>query len=512
MREYRQPNRFRRVAGSIAAVIVVLLGVELYLSHLIIFEKYVLRFFGAPTYLPVKCWFENPGTRKIDCGYLYVLEDRDNPDGAYVRLPIAIVRGRGVMRLPVLFLDGGPGASPFITERLSGVLLNRRAETAPWSANRDLIFMDIRGVGLSKPSLRCPRVRASTYWEYGPERWTEKLHACADKLVQQGIQLARYNSQEVVRDIAELQDKLGIERWVLFGESYGTRPAMMFIRDHPERVKAAVLAGAFPPWVGRQDGVYRHMDRIFDSLEEACEADEHCARSYPDIKSTLISALEAAREAPYRLEVSSFVPTVIWKTARAKIDDAEILYWLSLQLSQNGGVQTAPKLIKALSEGHYQALEDLISNWPFYEDPFLTQGAHWSIWCNDAPELRESLLREQARTLTYMSDIILRAIDEDVCNVWPHVTDFALSSRPADYATEIPTLILAGEFDMPTPREWAEETEQVLSRSVIFNVPAAGHNYRDYSCAQRAVEAFLRNPGNTPNVICTENENRFVFD
>ena len=110
-----------------------------------------------------------------------------------------------------------------------------------------------------------------------------------------------------------------------------------------------------------------------------------------------------------------------------------------------------------------------------------------------------------------MSDLILREIDRDICKVWPHSTDFALSTQRTDYATDVPALILTGDFDIPTPKEWAEETEQVLPQSVIFNVTAAGHNYRVYKCAQRAIESFLKDPGKTPDVVCTENENRLVF-
>jgi pimeloyl-ACP methyl ester carboxylesterase len=354
----------------------------------------------------------------------------------------------------------------------------------------------------------------------------EEVKRCAEKLEQEGVDLTRYNTREVVQDLLELQDKLGIEQWVLFGESYGTRPAMVFMRDYAERVESAVLAGVSPPWVGRGGEWYRHIDRVFDSLEEACEANEDCAKRYPNIKSTLVSVLKAAKNNPHRMRVSGSVP-IVYKAAIAKIDDAEILFWLSFQLSWSDGITAAPSLIDAMSNGDYASLGNLMAHWPLYEEPYFTQGAHWSIRCNDAPHLRADLLNEQAETLTYMSDLILREIDRDICKTWPHSTDFALSTRPGDYATEadfalstrpgdyateVPTLILTGDFDMPTPKEWADETARVLPRGVIVNIPAAGHNYRIYSCAQRAVDSFLKDTGKTPDVICTEDENKLVFN
>lgn len=510
MRDYRQLSRVHRAFGGFAAVILVLLGVNLYVSRYAIFEKHLLGLFGAPTYLPVTCWFETEGTREIDCGYLYVLEDRTDPESAIIRLPVAIVRGSDASQAPVLLLAGGPGASVFITERLSGIALAGQVEVAEWSENRDLIFIDIRGVGLSRPSLGCPNVSIKIFWESGFDQWIEEAKICADDLERRGVELSRYNSMAVVQDLAELQGELEIERWVLFGESYGTRPAMMFMRDYPERVDAAVLVGVFPPWVGRGEEFYRYIDRVFSTIEDVCEADADCARKYPAIKSALQSAMRASREVPHTLEVSSSVPTVR-NSARVRIDDVEIVNWLSFHLNQRGGIKTAPKLIKALSEGHYPSLSHLIGNWPLFEEPFFTQGAHWSIWCSDAPYLQEDVLHEQAQSLPYLANMIQREIDHEICGVWPHAQDIALSSRPADYASDVPALILTGDFDMPTPKEWAEEAERVLSRSVAFNIRGSGHNYVEYSCAQDAIDAFLGDTGQMPDVLCEENENRLVF-
>lgn len=510
MHDYRQLSRAHRAFGGFAAVIFVLLGVNLYLSRQAIFEKHLLGLFGAPTYLPVKCWFENEGAREIDCGYLYVLEDRADPKGPIIRLPVAVVRGSDASQAPVLLLAGGPGASVFITERLSGVALDGQVEVAEWSENRDLIFIDIRGVGLSRPSLRCPNVSIKIFWESGFDQWIEEVKSCADDLERREVKLSHYNTKEVVRDLAELQDELGIEQWVLFGESYGTRPAMMFMRDYPERMKAAVLAGVFPPWVGRGEDFYRHVDRVIDTLEEACEADEDCAEKYPSLKSALLSAMQAARQEPQQLRVTISLPTGRG-TAQARIDDSEIINSLAFQLNRRGGVKIAPKLIDALSKGHYPALSHLVSDWPLFEEPYFTQGAYMSIMCNDVPELQTELLREQAQSLPYLANMIQREIDHDICDVWPQATDFALSSRPTDYATEVPTLILTADFDMPTPKEWAEETAQVLPRSIILDVRGSGHNYVEYSCAQRAIDAFLKDTGRALDVPCTENENRLVF-
>jgi proline iminopeptidase len=48
-----------------------------------------------------------------------------------------------------------------------------------------------------------------------------------------------------VADIEKLREHLGIERWVVFGGSWGSTLALAYAETHPKRVKALVLRGIF---------------------------------------------------------------------------------------------------------------------------------------------------------------------------------------------------------------------------------------------------------------------------
>jgi len=56
---------------------------------------------------------------------------------------------------------------------------------------------------------------------------------------------SRYDPAELATDVARFMDALGIDRAVIVGHSMSSQVAQRFAADHPERVRALVLIGAF---------------------------------------------------------------------------------------------------------------------------------------------------------------------------------------------------------------------------------------------------------------------------
>ena len=102
--------------------------------------------------------------------------------------------------LPVLFVHGGPGAGtePF-----------HRRFFDP--GRYRVILFDQRGCGRSTP------------------------HAALDG----------NTTQSLVADMERIREQLGIERWVIFGGSWGSTLALVYAETHPERVLALILRGIF---------------------------------------------------------------------------------------------------------------------------------------------------------------------------------------------------------------------------------------------------------------------------
>ena len=102
--------------------------------------------------------------------------------------------------LPALFLHGGPGAG---CESYHRRLFDPRRYR--------VVLFDQRGSGRSLP------------------------HA----------ELASNTTPDLVRDIEVLRERLGIDRWLIFGGSWGSTLALAYAETHPERVLGLVVRGIF---------------------------------------------------------------------------------------------------------------------------------------------------------------------------------------------------------------------------------------------------------------------------
>jgi proline iminopeptidase len=101
---------------------------------------------------------------------------------------------------PIVFLHGGPGG---------GLDKDHRRYFDP--QHYRIILFDQRGCGQSTPFAE---LRENTTWD-------------------------------LVNDIETLRKKLNIEKWIVFGGSWGSTLALAYAVTHPEKVKALVLRGIF---------------------------------------------------------------------------------------------------------------------------------------------------------------------------------------------------------------------------------------------------------------------------
>ncbi|WP_280193142.1 prolyl aminopeptidase [Nocardia farcinica] len=105
---------------------------------------------------------------------------------------------------PVVFLHGGPGGG-------TAPLHRRFFDPACYR----IVLFDQRGCGRSTPHI-------------------------AD-----GADLSVNTTWHLVADIEALREHLGVERWQVFGGSWGSTLALAYAQRHPERVTEMVLRGVF---------------------------------------------------------------------------------------------------------------------------------------------------------------------------------------------------------------------------------------------------------------------------
>jgi proline iminopeptidase len=128
------------------------------------------------------------GTLEVSDGHAVYWETSGNPDGK-----------------PVVFLHGGPG---------SGTSPAQRRLFDP--ERYRIVLLDQRMCGRSTPHAAAPDadLSANTTWH-------------------------------LVADLERLREHLGIERWQVFGGSWGSTLALAYAQTHPARVTELVLRGIF---------------------------------------------------------------------------------------------------------------------------------------------------------------------------------------------------------------------------------------------------------------------------
>jgi len=119
----------------------------------------------------------------VDALHTLHVEECGNPDG-----------------LPVVFLHGGPGA---------GIAAYHRRFFDP--ARYRIVLFDQRGAGRSTPF----------------------------------AELTDNTTAHLIADIELIREQFGIERWVVFGGSWGSTLSLAYAQAHPERVLGLVLRGIF---------------------------------------------------------------------------------------------------------------------------------------------------------------------------------------------------------------------------------------------------------------------------
>lgn len=75
-------------------------------------------------------------------------------------------------------------------------------------------------------------------------------------------------TQHLIADMERLREHLGIERWMLYGVSWGTTLSLAYAQQHPERVSEILLAAIFGGRRRDVEWLYRGAGRFFPEAWE----------------------------------------------------------------------------------------------------------------------------------------------------------------------------------------------------------------------------------------------------
>jgi pimeloyl-ACP methyl ester carboxylesterase len=412
------------------------------------------------------------------CGKFSVPETRGAVDGRNIALNIVVLPATSdsVASDALVFLAGG-GVVPatryaaFLTRALPAL---RR--------NRDVVLIDQRGTWNSNP-LACGPPAPTT--DGGPprsDRMAAATIACRDSLAAHA-DLRAYTTPAAVEDVESVRAWLGYNQVSIYGVSYGTKVAQVYLRAHPDRIRAAAIYGVVPVSQPSQLDLARSAQSSLDRVFNLCTADEGCRSAFPGLKVEFDSLLRRLTATPARVSLERPDGAAIPVT----ITDRSVRDLIQAMLGGARSIERLPMLIHEAFTGQYSALARAIVGDGPPPPPGPPRGVFLSILCSEAiPQVRDADI-EAATSATFFGDVPVRS-QLAACATWPRATLSSDFWQPV--RSNVAVLAMSGDLDPITPPRYGDLVARSLGNARHVVLPNRSHNDVD-PCITSLVEQFL---------------------
>ena len=454
---------------------------------------------------PAACPFGEPAwieAERIECGYLVVPERRDGSSTRTLRIAVAVVPSSSPSPRPdpIVYVQGGPGypSLRYVRSMISGSLWRSlRAE-------RDVVFVDQRGTGFSEPEF-CVELNDELHRVYFQGLDEQERHrrvrgamaACRDRMLAMGVDLGAYHSAAAALDLADLRVALGYDEWNLYGLSYGTRLALIAMRDTPNGIRSVVLSSVIPP--NAPERPLSNYRRALDEVFARCAADDACGTEYPDLEARFYRVLDSLEAKPLEVVVRD---TTTFPGGVVAVDGDLAAAAIFQALYSPAVIRYVPLVVRVFEERRDDVLALLIER--IGSAQASSRGLFLSVECYErAPYLTAEGAAADAAGAPGLApyDAFLRPFFED-CDAW-----HGLRASPAELdavTSDIPTLILSGTLDPITPPGWGRLAASTLSNSVYLEAYTGGHGTPGDECTFDLVHAFIEAPTTPPSTDCND--------
>jgi pimeloyl-ACP methyl ester carboxylesterase len=416
------------------------------------------------------------------CGKLPVFENRKSHAGRKIELNIVVLPAldQGPKDAPLFDLQGGPGIAATAQAKWYTTDLKE------YRRHRDVVLVDQRGTGASNP-LRCGEKSSHYLDEMYPVKYVE---ACRRKL-EQIADLTQYTTPIAMDDLDDVRAWLGYDKINLIGLSYGTRAALVYMRQHPQHVRSVVLLGVAPTYAKLPLYHARNAQRAMLLLLDECAADIACAKAYPNLRQELAEVLERLRRHPAQI---SYTIRPTNKKVPVEIRRDVFAEKLRSQLYDPPGARRLPFIIHKAAQGDFTPFLKTVlpDDSPTGASDFsIADGMYLSVTCAEDVPLIDPREAERINKDTYFGNY--RVIQQRrACQDWPRAEMPLGYDRPV--VSDIPVLIFSGYMDPVTPPAWGEEVASHLPNSkhvVIRHHAHVPNGLTNIECLDKVTLEFL---------------------
>ncbi|WP_350432131.1 alpha/beta fold hydrolase [Shewanella sp. H8] len=411
---------------------------------------------------------------QLQCGKITVAENPKLPDGKQIDIHFAILPAIKNTHPDeaLLAIAGGPGQSAI--ENAAG--FNRMLTKV--RQQRDILLIDQRGTGQSN-ILSCDD-DTSVMLSINDDDLD--IIAMTEKCLGQiDADVSQYGSNTALKDFEAVREYLGYQKLHLYGISYGTRMAQLYMRHYPEALLTVTLDGVVP--------MQQSVVAIGDSIERGlnvlwrdCKSTPACQQQFPDLADEYNKVDQLLATAPINQQVrdpqtdelSDFLLT------RGKFSGAirMAMYMANIRA-------LIPHAIHQASQGNYQPILGIYALTA--DSTGIAMGMHASVVCGEDIHRITDQMRKDAKE-SYISGNMLEGL-EKTCQVWPIQPVDDNFSEPIH--SDLPTLLLSGELDPATPPNWGALAQEKLTNSKHFIAPYATHGVAGQSCGNDLVAQLV---------------------
>ncbi|WP_204104450.1 MULTISPECIES: alpha/beta hydrolase [Spirulina sp. CCY15215] len=444
------------------------------------------------------------------CGYVTVPEFHDRPDEKTIKIAVTLFPNTQHKSIadPLVMIQGGPGASTLSFFPVGFVPQNF---LTPLQNQRDIILIEQRGTRYSQPSLFCPEVRKVTLevlsaksknnQQTADELNRKALINCRDRLQAEGVNFSAYNGWESAADLAMVFEILGYDRVNFYGISYGAEVAQLLMKRYPDRLRTVILDAVAPTSIYRDRYIPRSASHALREVFSTCLADKKCNQNYPELEKIFFQVINNLNRNPITLAIDIKDKK---ESFQVLFNGDSFLLYTYLNLYNTGFAEIFPKYIyEAKNNQKYDWIAATIAG--KLKGTSLAKAAYHSYRCAQSDYINQT---RNPFIDTFFEAPAFKVVEKAIQRDNLYCELFAIAPLPqkvyAQVSSEIPTLLMNGQYDPILPLPFSLVVAQNLSNASIYNYPNLSHGslISGYSCPVQMVSEFIENPDRPPNEDC----------
>ena len=417
---------------------------------------------------------------EAQCARFEVPENPALPKGRKVALNIAWLPATNegaATEDPVFFLAGGPGQSAVeVWPSLDAAFRDVRKQ-------RHVVLVDQRGTGKSNP-LACRDEQGKNAYGEAQDTSADAAVAFARRCAEQLQADPRfYTTTDAIRDLDTVRAALGAEKINLVGGSYGTRVAQQYAMRYPQHTRSLVLDGVAPNELVLGSEHARNLDEALAQQFKRCQQAPACAEKFGKDQREQLRVL-MARLAAQPAQVEFRDPSTN-QTGNGKVDAGTVASLTRMFSYAPQAAALLPLVLSEAEQGRYGPLMSLSKLLESQLGEQFMHGMQLSVICSEDVDLLQDNAADRDTVLGDTMNAYLKA----QCAVWPTGT------RPADFhaplKSDVPALLLSGEFDPVTPPRYGTQVERHLRNGRHLVLKGQGHGSFGTGCVPKLLGRFI---------------------